>query len=169
MGKVRAQADSVKCLSNLRQLATAAVMQQTDRKHIQTISDKDVCKNNDPSRRRWIYRKDGSGNLEPLDWASSLIPYLGGRATEEFVGNVIQKPVFQCPSDKWLNVDPKGYYGGKNFYAQTGSGGAFITDYIPISYGINIDITVSLDPLNGNRGIFQDNQWIGVFGGPNYS
>jgi prepilin-type N-terminal cleavage/methylation domain-containing protein/prepilin-type processing-associated H-X9-DG protein len=169
LSKARQAANNTKCLSNLRQLATAATMEQTDRKRIQTMSDKTVCANNDPSRRRWIYRKSGTGTLEPLDWASAMLPYLGGKVSEEFVGNAIQKPIFQCPADKWLETDPKGYYGGQNFYAQLGAGGQFQTDYIPISYGINLDITVSLDPLNANRGIFQNNQWIGVYGGPNYA
>ena len=165
-GRVRAQANSVKCLSNLRQLATAATLQQTERKRIQTTSDRAVCTASDPTRIKWRYRTDGSGNLEPLDWASSLLIYLGGKAGEEFLGNALKKPIFQCPSDKWLDNDPKGYYGGKNFYAQM-SGGSFVTDYIPISYGINLDVTTSLDPTNGNRSIFQDGAWIGVYGGPN--
>src|SRR4029077_4977951 len=141
LNKAREAANNTKCLSNLRQLATAAVMEQTDRKHLQTNSDQTTCNLNDPSRRKWIYQYDGSGKLQPVDWATALLPYLGGKANEQFVGNALQKPIFQCPSDKWLTTDLKGYYGGKNFYAQTSP--AF-TDYIPMSYGINFDITTAL-------------------------
>src|SRR3954447_19732428 len=75
LNRARESANNTKCLSNLRQLATAATMEQTDRRRIQTTSDKNVCTYNDVSRRKWIYRNVGSGP-EPLDWASALLPYL---------------------------------------------------------------------------------------------
>jgi prepilin-type N-terminal cleavage/methylation domain-containing protein/prepilin-type processing-associated H-X9-DG protein len=165
LNKARAAANNTKCLSNLRQLATAAIMQQAERKRIQTTSDKDVLNVADPSRRKYQYRNDGVGGLEPLDWATALLPYLSNN-NKEFVGNVLKVEVFRCPSDKWQDVEPAGYYGGRNFYATTGPN---FTDYIPMSYGINLDITTEVIPTGGGQshGVFQNGQWIGVTGGPN--
>ncbi len=166
LNKARAAANNTKCLSNLRQLTTAAIMQQGERKRLQSTSDKDVLNVADSSRRKYQYRDDGSGGKDPLDWATALLPYLSVAKNQEFVGNALKVEVFRCPSDKWQNADIVGYYGGRNFYATTAPD---FTDYIPMSYGINIDITTEVIPTGGGQshGVFEWGQWIGVTGGPN--
>ena len=166
LNKARAAANNTKCLSNLRQLTTAAIMQQGERKRIQSTSDKDVLSVADASRRKYQYRDDGSGGFDPLDWASALLPYLNVAKDKQFAGNALQVEVFRCPSDKWQNADPAGYYGGRNFYATTSPN---FTDYIPMSYGINLDITTEVIATGSGQshGVFEWGQWIGVTGGPN--
>jgi prepilin-type N-terminal cleavage/methylation domain-containing protein/prepilin-type processing-associated H-X9-DG protein len=164
LNTARRAAANTKCQSNIRQLATAVIMQQSEKRHIQTTSDKGACDFNDPGRRLWVYRDNGGG-LEPLDWASALLPYFS-KKDAAFQGNALAIEYFRCPLDRTQELNPAGFYGGKNFYATTGPGG---TDYIPISYGINIDITASRGPCSDGkiRGIFENQQYIGVWGGPN--
>jgi prepilin-type N-terminal cleavage/methylation domain-containing protein/prepilin-type processing-associated H-X9-DG protein len=161
--KARESANTVKCLSNLRQLALAAMMQQTDRRHVQTTTDNGPASAADPTHQRWIYRSASPAPFV-MDWAGALLPYMGDKSNannEGFTGNIGKAEVFQCPSDKWQDVDfPKGYYPGNNFVPQ----GTPFTDYAAISYGINIDITSIVNPAN-KKG--WHNQEIGVAFGPN--
>src|SRR5690606_23378666 len=74
--KAREAANTVKCLSNLRQLGMAALMMQSERGVIQTTSDDKPAQQADPSRKKWHYRDEG-GTVVVMDWASALLQYLG--------------------------------------------------------------------------------------------
>ncbi len=166
LNRARQAANTTQCLSNLRQLATAAIMFSGEHKgHLQTTSDDKPAKRADPERRRWTYL---SASPEPFvaDWATALLPYLGARRDQEISGNSEQTRVFLCPNDKWQDLFPAGYYPGNNFKPFTGPQG--FTDYAKISYGINLDITCVKDPqMSPSRTVFNDNNWIGAVGGPN--
>jgi prepilin-type N-terminal cleavage/methylation domain-containing protein/prepilin-type processing-associated H-X9-DG protein len=166
LSRARQSANSTACLSNLRQLATAAQMHATEHKgYMQTTSDDKPAKRADPQRQRWTYIP---ASPEPFvaDWATALLPYLGANKNQEVNANSEQSKVFNCPSDKWQEGFPAGYYPGNNFKPFTGPQG--FTDYARISYGINIDITSIKDPaMSPSRTVHNDNGWIGSVNGPN--
>lgn len=163
--KAREAANTVKCLSNLRQLGMAALMMQSERGVIQTTSDDKPAQQADPSRKKWHYRDEG-GTVVVMDWASALLQYLGND-DQTIVGNSEHSQVLICPSDRWQNESPAGYYPGNNFQPQYDENGNFITDYARISYGINIDITSINDADVNGMSVHGDNTNIGVFNGPN--
>lgn len=164
--KARESANSLKCLSNVKQLVTASIMVQSERRHLQTTSDNAPASAADPSRRLWTYRTNPGGPAYVMDWASALLPYLGAKIQGDgLIGNSPASGVFQCPSDKWQNTDPAGFYAGNNFVPQY-NGGTFYTDYARISYGINIDICSIKDPAT-RKGVHNAGNWILVYKGPN--
>ena len=98
---------------------------------------------------------------------TALLPYLKTKALN---GNAIVAgdavfPVFQCPSDKWIDVEgQKGYFPAPNVEIQP----APQYDYFAASYGINVDLTSVKDPIdNGQHTMHRNGQWIGVYRGPN--
>src|SRR3954470_22196700 len=102
LGKARESARTLACASNGRQLALAIrLFSQEHRGYMPALSDKAWAYQNDKFRSIWVYRS----NTNPpvlLDWASSLLPYLGVKGVEWFndpgAGNKGSK-VFICPSD----------------------------------------------------------------------
>jgi len=97
------------------------------------------------------------------DWASSLIPYLGGKTGQTFAtAPDAQSKVFRCPADQWMDVQDPGYQLFQN--VPTGNH--------PISYGYNADIAcVSAPPHkqpNGTpiQGRFGYNDVVGAMWGP---
>src|SRR5579872_6018504 len=74
LNKAREAANTVKCLSNLRQLATATVnFSGEHRGYIQSISDDSLAKAVDPNRIRFAYRTTVSTSTDYVcDWASAL-------------------------------------------------------------------------------------------------
>ncbi|MDB5328441.1 MAG: hypothetical protein JWM57_4010 [Phycisphaerales bacterium] len=176
LNSARAAANNVKDLSNLRQLATAATMQNAERRTLQVVSDTTVCQAIDPSHKKlvWVERPGSPGNPIPASWVTALMPYLLNNKNPQVIGNLTEVPVLRCPADRWQNGDgaggmPNGYYGGLNFQYQGASGanqGAFVTDYVPVSYGINLDIVCA---TSGNQAVFENNAQIGVWHGPTSS
>ena len=167
LSKAREAANITQCLSNVRQLATAAIMESTEhRGYVQTTSDNTPAQAADPSHRLWVYAASGSAPYV-ADWATSMLPYLGARKNQTVSGNSDQTRVFVCPSDKWQMANfPQGYYPGNNFTPYNGPEG--FTDYAKMSYGINLDITCVKDYVNtGGRTCFNAGAYIGVVGGPN--
>ena len=80
LGKAKAQANTVKCLSNLRQLAVAAQTMAAERRgFIQPCSEKERFVEADPSRIKYLYRTGGALPV-PADWGSALLPYLGDKS-----------------------------------------------------------------------------------------
>src|SRR5688572_11462352 len=161
--RARESANTVKCLSNVRQLAQAAMIMQAERQNIQTTTESATALRVDPDRKKWVYGSNGVA-----DWITGLLPYLGSRANNNT--NIIPGDdllgVFQCPSDLWLfdNDSQRGYYPGPNVLIQP----APQWDYFPASYGINIDITSVKDPADpGQHTMHRNGQWIGVYNGPN--
>jgi len=157
LNKAREQANVVKCLSNLRQMAAAANLMATERRgYIQPSSEKDEVLYNDPSRQKFIYRVGGSATTTvPADWASGLLPYLGDRSGQTFFESQDKSQVFVCPSDPAIDMNPKGYWMVVNL------GNSLAT---PLSYGINADIAC-VTQANG-QGRFNFGGIIGVWGGP---
>ena len=101
LNKARQAANVTACLSNLRQLATAATMESVEHHgYIQTTTDNTAASNADPSHTMWLYI-----NASPApfvaDWATALLPYLGARKDQQISGNSNQTQCFICPSDKW--------------------------------------------------------------------
>jgi len=170
LNKARQAAASSQCLSNLRQLATAATLESVEHKgFIQPTSNDAAVKSADPQRRYFTYVKDNNNNTVTADWATALLPYLGARKGQEVEvnkGGFTQ--VFVCPSDKWQQAAgaPPGYYPGPNFAWKFDT--TLGSDYVRISYGINIDITSVKDPSQAYRTTFGNGaNWVGVVGGPN--
>src|SRR3954467_6383265 len=100
LGKARAAAQTVACASNARQLALATrLFAQEHRGYMPALSDKAWAYQNDPTRSIWVYRSRTSPPVV-LDWASSLLPYLGVRNVEWFPDAPQNaSKVYLCPSD----------------------------------------------------------------------
>ena len=127
----RRSAQNVKCLSNVRQLALGATLMQTELGRMQTVSDRQVVMDGNtpkPGKDKILTRLGGS-DVVPLDWISALGTYIGqaNSADGRYVGNSEGSEVFICPSDRYADTDPVGFYAGPNFESD-GS-----TDYVRAS------------------------------------
>jgi prepilin-type processing-associated H-X9-DG protein/prepilin-type N-terminal cleavage/methylation domain-containing protein len=165
LNKAREAAQVIACQSNVRQLMTASIMFANDHHgFLPTCSDDRWAKQNDASRINWDYRADPSPNGPFVkDWASSLLPYLGGKNEEvySFQNNpTAQSKIFVCPSDVWQGVGAaSGYRLVNNVDPWDG--------YYPISYGINADVTALVDYTSpGGVGRFGLSDYMNVVGGP---
>jgi prepilin-type N-terminal cleavage/methylation domain-containing protein len=145
LSKAREQANVVKCLSNVRQLAMATMLfSQDHRGYIPTCSDDQWAKLADPSRIFFAYRVSGT-NPVVKDCFSSLIPYLGGKELElySFQNNpTAQTKVFVCPSDTWQDI---GITSGYMIFSNVASPAGDPNGYFPISYGVNVDLSAYAD------------------------
>lgn len=117
------------------------------------------------------YNPTGTANWPPynyvlMDWASQLIPYLGkGGADSTFENAPTQQTrVFQCPSDVWVTIDVNPGYDMINNIVIAGD---TTNNYVPISYGINADITLLCDSHGGQLGEPNGPWTVSVYGGPN--
>ena len=151
LSKARNQANTVKCLSNVKQLALAAKLFAADHKGYIPTSTSDaptgsVVRYNDAYMQKWIYR-NSNGTPTVSDWASSLMLYLGFKDTDaNNFQNQNSSPnpsfsppkVFACPNDSALDGQNPGYMLYNNI--------APPTSYFPVSYGINADITCLTGP-----------------------
>lgn len=146
LGKAREAANQAVCLSNQRQLAYAALLfAQEHGGYLPTCSDDLWAKQADPNRKKFAYRTepaatDGTGYVVK-DWASALLPYLGGSDSDTFMTTPEEKSkVLRCPSDIWLNQgQPTGPgYTGPGYVLWNNVG--YYDGYYPISYGINADV-----------------------------
>ena len=170
LGRARESARTVACASNARQLALAVrLFAQEHRGYMPTVSDKDWAWQKDPQRKIFVYR---SGTNPPvvLDWASSLLPYLGVRTVEWFPEAKDKSKVFLCPSDPAQDI--AGAYGTSSGGNPAGPGLVLYNNMVPydagwpISYGVNADIAAIVG--NDKQGHFgpigADN--MNVYGGP---
>jgi prepilin-type processing-associated H-X9-DG protein len=166
LGRARQSAQTVQCLSNLRQVATASIMFANDhRGYMQTCTSDSPAPNNvikyqDPQRTKWSYRSD---NNLLQDVYTALLRYLGARGGDPtFQTDAENKSkVFRCPSDNWLDVGPEGQNGYKIFNNVVNLPNG---PYFPISYGANVDILAVSDA--GGMGRFGLSDRVGVVGGP---
>jgi prepilin-type N-terminal cleavage/methylation domain-containing protein/prepilin-type processing-associated H-X9-DG protein len=166
LNKARASAQTVQCLSNVRQLAIASTIFANEHKgYMQTVTSdqpgNSVIRQRDPSRTKWSYRSD---NNLLQDVYSALLRYLGARGDVTFQTEAEGKTkVFRCPSDPWLDFGPEGQNGYRIFNNVVNLPGG---PYFPISYGVNADI-LSISDLN-NLGMFNlsSRPNIAVVGGP---
>lgn len=169
LGKARDSANNVKCLSNLRSIGLAAQMMSTQRKgYIQTVSDHNVAIAVDSRREKFVYRPDGF----LADYASAFLTFMysSNRQAASFQDSRrTQVKIFECPADPWIAATDaqRGYKLFNNVTSDLAD-----TEYFPISYGINADITVisADDPSVGGTDIKSYfgrwSGWIGVVGGP---
>jgi prepilin-type processing-associated H-X9-DG protein/prepilin-type N-terminal cleavage/methylation domain-containing protein len=154
LNRARETAKLVQCMSNARQLATAAMLHAHDHEGMVPPSTDHwlVWADHDRSRTRFQYRDDGFLK----DWASALLPYLGrGAGGDNFQeAPQDQAKIFRCPSDQWLNEEPPGY----RLYIN-------VTHlYQEVSYGINADIASFSNPAG--IGHFTYDHWLGVYKSP---
>jgi prepilin-type N-terminal cleavage/methylation domain-containing protein/prepilin-type processing-associated H-X9-DG protein len=170
LGNARRAAQTVACASNARQLALAIrLFSQEHRGYMPALSDTGWVQQNDPTRSIWVYR---SGNNPPvvLDWASSLLPYLGARNVEWF-NNAPDKvsKIYLCPSDPAQTIG--GTYGQASGNAPAGPGLLIFNNMKdpyagwPISYGVNADIGAQID-RSSNQGRFGKGDNMNVYAGP---
>jgi prepilin-type N-terminal cleavage/methylation domain-containing protein/prepilin-type processing-associated H-X9-DG protein len=171
LSNARRAAQTVACASNARQLALAIrLFAQEHRGYMPATSDKDHMWARDPQRKIWVYR---SGTNPPvgLDWASSLLPYLGNRSTEWFnlAPDKIAK-IFKCPSDEAQNI--AGTYGTSTGQDPVGPGLLVFNNMsspfggFPISYGVNADIGSLVDNSNNGRFGQGTGDIMNVYAGP---
>lgn len=161
LNKARATAQSVQCLSNLRQMGLATMMFAQEHKgYVPTVTS-DIWVNPthggtaDQNMRKFAYRDDTNGQVYLKDWVSALIPYMGGPQDATFLTGGKWSRVFRCPSDQWMDADNEGYRLFNNV-----AGGP----YFPVSYGANADIASVLDRNGVAR--FDNTGIVGVIGGP---
>jgi prepilin-type N-terminal cleavage/methylation domain-containing protein/prepilin-type processing-associated H-X9-DG protein len=124
----------------------------------------------DPGHTRWAYwpgnqsANDGSGCAK--DWASALMPYVGGYSetmSVSFVGNQFnQSKIFICPSDINQVSTPDGLPLGYRIYNNVLNGAG---PYYAVSYGINADIT-ALTQTSGAAGTIGFGRFGGYPGNP---
>jgi prepilin-type N-terminal cleavage/methylation domain-containing protein/prepilin-type processing-associated H-X9-DG protein len=135
MNRARESARQTQCLSNVRQMTLAAMMFSQEHKgRIQSCSHEAWMLANDPQRIFFEYGQGATGNFAK-DWASALIPYLGGQHTDTFeTAKDKLREIFRCPSDRHMDSDPAGYFLWNNVTQGPN----------PISYGINADIAACL-------------------------
>ena len=169
LNKAREAANVIKCLSNTRQLANAAIMFAADHQGcVPTATDGATAVSFHSDLRRFAFRTDGTTDYMK-DCFSALIPYLGGNANDTFVGSVQKiRAIFQCPSDVWQDASAPGYQIWNNAVNQGLPGDNSPQGYYPISYGYNADISCNVDPTSGT-GYFNPGGNIGVAYGPTNS
>lgn len=177
LSKAREAANVIKCSANLRQLMTAEILFAQDHYgYGQTVSDDSYAKVEDPLRRRYAYRSNGTSTTSSLkDWASALTPYLGardqsstglGQDSSTFEQNPNgQTQVFVCPSDTYQNI---GLQSGYKLWNNVTNPAGDAAGYFPISYGINADVTCVIDyTVNPPYGRFaNDGNTVSVAYGP---
>jgi prepilin-type N-terminal cleavage/methylation domain-containing protein/prepilin-type processing-associated H-X9-DG protein len=167
LGKVRDQSNQTKCLSNVRQLTVAAMLQANDRKgSIQPAVTNKIAMQVDPSKTRLSWRRDGQAH----DWAAATARYLGRKNPVENLmelAGTTDMAIFQCPSDVGLTANPPGYW----LYSSTAFTDLAPTNgRLPISYAINADVASIASPsVVTDSGSFVEGQWIGVYKGPKTS
>lgn len=151
LGKAREAARSSQCLSNARQLAIATAAFSVEwRNRVQTSSNDDVLAGFPDAYRLFATYSDGSFK----DWASALIPYMGGGANDTFdtTQDTVSR-VYICPSDPFMAdpVDP----GHKIFNNITDS----LFNNNRVSYAVNADLT-SVTLPGQSHGLWTPGQWI---------
>jgi prepilin-type N-terminal cleavage/methylation domain-containing protein/prepilin-type processing-associated H-X9-DG protein len=172
LGKARQAAASAQCLSNLRQLSTAAVMFATEHKgYMQTVTSdttgNSIIRYQDPNRTKWAYRSD-NGLL--MDVYSAMLPYMGAKLNPAQGDLTFQtdpsgkNKVFRCPSDNWVENGGEGQSGYRIFNNVTPLPGG---PYFPISYGVNADILMVSDAGGTGRFGLSDNCAVVNGPGPN--
>jgi len=137
LGKARSVALTVACLSNQRQMGAASLAFAAEHQNHVQISSSDLIWNRQVPRsdRYDFFPSSASGDPVLKDWASALVPYLGGESTQTFNDDEFQASgVYVCPSDRNQEGDDPGYKIFNNI-----SDGP--TDNKEVSYTVNGDLT----------------------------
>ena len=137
LGAARQSARTMACLSNVRQLSTASNVFAADYKNHVQISSSDFGKYNVINQyHRGNFASFNDGGLRVKDWASALVPYMGGGADAEFdSGDPKVTPAFRCPNDPY----EEGHFVGVNISLGD-------TETKPLSYAVNADLTTFRNP-----------------------
>ena len=151
LGAARNAARTAVCLSNVRQVGIAGYSFAVDHKqHVQATSESDIIKAYSQFADKNEYRNDAGRTAK--DWASALIPYLGGSSSATFLdADPAVAKVFVCPSDPDQDLpDP-----GHEFTLNIGPGNK------RISYGANVDV-MSIPDRTGDFGLINFGGQVGV-------
>jgi prepilin-type N-terminal cleavage/methylation domain-containing protein/prepilin-type processing-associated H-X9-DG protein len=144
LGAARKTAQNSQCLSNIRQMDTAAMSFAADHQFFIQISSTDRQWTSFPSELRGKQARLKGSPTRVKDWASAIVPYMGGDPSDDFENtNTKVSKAFICPSDGNQEATPSGYALWNNITDAT-------TKLIkPISYGINADATTFDHPVFG--------------------
>jgi len=165
LGAARNAARTIQCLSNVRQMGIAAFTSSADyQNYIQTsTSDRTWGLGRPPVNADKYAYFSGSNRIK--DWASALVPYMGGGAGDTFdsTDDKVSR-AFVCPSDPNMSGADPGY----KIWTNTSEP---YSNNKRISYGTNADVTTLRQPWLPipNEGIWStdpSNQQILVVGGP---
>ena len=167
LGRAREQANAIKCLSNVRQLALATILCAQDHHgFMPTCSDDSVAKFNDPYKFKFTYRNSGANGGSVFDSYSSLVPYLGQKFSETMSFMNVpggQSKVFVCPTDTAQDgTQSAGYAILSNVISPPNDPNG----YFPISYGVNADIATCVDQYGIGRVAIPPADQVSVSGGP---
>lgn len=157
LGAARNSARSLQCLANVRSMGQASQVFATEHKQHVPLSSSDLAWNGLPPIPSHLIGKIAqypgvSGRMK--DWASALVPYLGGSNDAQFdAADPKVSAVFRCPSDP--------YEDGHEVVSNISGANQGI--YLPISYAVNADFTTYDPDPQGDGKAF----WMPAGGGPN--
>jgi len=155
LGAARQTARSMKCLSNVRQLGISGFTFAADHKQrLQATSEDSVV-----STTPYYKYQDISPTTGVMkDWASALVPYLGGSPSLAFDQlDPKMGDFYLCPNDSTRDDGFPGYEVIINI--------GF--NYKPISYGVNADLCSIPRPGSTTEGSFAGGSGLGVRKGDN--
>lgn len=159
LGAARRTAQNSQCLSNIRQMDTAAMSFAADHQfHIQ-ISSTDSQWTSRPSELRGKQASFAGSSIRVKDWASAIVPYMGGDPEDDFENTDTKvSKAFICPSDQNQDATPPGYAIWNNISDTTTKMNK------PVSYGVNGDATTYNDPFK--KGFWAQGLTITPYKGP---
>ncbi len=158
LGAARRTAQSAKCLANLRSMGQASLAFAVDHAYSIPLSSSDLAWGGTapyPSAVRGkiaIYKEPShSGRMK--DWASALVPYMGGDNEAQFdLADPNVSAAFRCPSDP--------YEDGHEIVSNISGPQQGVM--LPISYGVNADVTTWDDTPGDGKA-----WWMPPAGSPN--
>ncbi len=159
LGAARRSAMGAKCLANLRSMSQGAQAFAVDHQYHIPLSSSDLAWVNSmptfPPELRGKIAPYGDPNYPRMkDWASALVPYLGGDNDVQFdKADPKVSAMYRCPSDP----HEEGHEVVSNI---SGSNQGV---FLPISYGVNADVTTWDDDPTGDGKAF----WMPAGGGSN--
>ena len=160
LGAARRTAQNSQCLSNIRQMDTAAMAFAADHEFHVQISSTDLAWGGAgplPPRLRgrndaWVSSTGATFQGRIKDWASAIVPYMGGDPKDSFENSDPKvTTAFLCPSDGNQDNEDPGYIIYNNISAGP-------TDRKPISYAVNADVTTyDNEPFEDGKGNWTNN------------
>lgn len=157
LGAARRTAQNSQCLSNIRQMDTAAMSFAADfRFHVQISSTDTLWVGGAiPSELRGrqapFADQQGANKGRLKDWASAIVPYMGGDANDDFENaDTKVSKAYICPSDAGQEEGAAGYQIFNNISGGSGK------ESKPVSYGVNADATTY---NNNGADALKSGQW----------
>lgn len=139
LGAARRTAQNSQCLSNIRQMNTAAMSFAADHQfHVQISSTDTIWQSAGaiPSELRGKVAQFAGQSRRIKDWASAIVPYMGGDPDDDFESTDTKvSKAFIDPSDPNQDDQQPGYQIFNNITGGVGK------ERKPISYGVNADAT----------------------------